>query len=151
MVNSPAMKREPVDYIQRTREQYDGLGYPAYEWVRIDEPPPFVPVPKPLTQSRVGLIGSGGIYCHGQVIPGIDTGDEDRFVFVPPGFAVEDLAKWPLVRAELKGDILLRIVQRIYRSPSVAERRRRDHRPYSKKPTPAQQKLKQAVAAGASS
>ena len=67
MVNSPAMKREPVDYIQRTREQYDGLGYPAYEWVRIDEPPPFVPVPKPLTQSRVGLIASGGIYCHGQV------------------------------------------------------------------------------------
>ena len=61
------MKRDPVDYMQRTREQYAGLGYPPYEWVHIEEDPPFVPIAKPLAQARVGLIASGGIYRRGQV------------------------------------------------------------------------------------
>ncbi|MCZ6710327.1 MAG: glycine/sarcosine/betaine reductase selenoprotein B family protein [Gammaproteobacteria bacterium] len=81
MVNSPVMKREPVDYIQRTREQYDGLGYPPYEWVRIDDPPPFIPVRKALTHSRVGLIASGGIYRHGQV--GFTYKDDISFRVIP--------------------------------------------------------------------
>ena len=61
------MESEPVDYIQRTREQYDGLGYAEYDWVRIEDDPPFVPISRPLADSRVGLIGSGGIYRRGQV------------------------------------------------------------------------------------
>ncbi|MEQ8861535.1 MAG: glycine/sarcosine/betaine reductase selenoprotein B family protein [Pseudomonadales bacterium] len=59
--------RPPVDYIQRTREQYDALGYPPYRWVYSDTPPPFVPLAKPLRQSRLGLIASGGIYRVGQI------------------------------------------------------------------------------------
>ena len=35
-----ARARPPVDYIQRTREQYDSLGYPPYEWVRNETPAP---------------------------------------------------------------------------------------------------------------
>lgn len=59
--------RPPVDYIERTREQYDALGYPPYRWVTNAGTPPWAPVRKPLAESRVGLIASGGIYVAGQV------------------------------------------------------------------------------------
>jgi len=60
-------QRPPVDYIERTREQYSALGYPPYHWVHSDTPPPFVPPQKPLSECRVGLIASGGIYRAGQI------------------------------------------------------------------------------------
>ena len=59
--------RPPVDYIQRTRDQYDALGYPPYNWVYESEPAAFTPLKKPLSDSRVGLICSGGIYALGQI------------------------------------------------------------------------------------
>ena len=59
--------REPVDYIQRTRDQYDALGYPPYGWVHNEGPPPFSTLRKPLAECRVGLIASGGIYRQGQI------------------------------------------------------------------------------------
>ena len=61
------MSRPPVDYIERTRAQYDALGYPPYQWVRNEGAPPFAPVSKPPAQSRIGLIASGGIYREGQI------------------------------------------------------------------------------------
>ncbi len=57
---------DAIDYIQRTKDQYDALGYPSYRWVHNDEPPPFTPLARPLAESRVGLIASGGIYQLGQ-------------------------------------------------------------------------------------
>lgn len=59
--------REPVDYIQRTQEQYDALGYPTYNWVYSDHEPGFAPLAKPLSECKLGLIASGGIYRHGQI------------------------------------------------------------------------------------
>ncbi len=59
--------RPPVDYIERTREQYNALGYPPYQWVESTTAPPWAPLPKKLSQCKVGLIGSGGIYQEGQV------------------------------------------------------------------------------------
>ena len=61
------MSRPPVDYIERTREQYGALGYPPYKWVHREDDPPFEPVSKPLAESRIGLIASGGIYRKGQI------------------------------------------------------------------------------------
>lgn len=58
---------EPVDYLERTREQYAALGYPPYRWVHHAAPPPFARLSKPLAECRVGLIASGGIYVKGQV------------------------------------------------------------------------------------
>lgn len=58
--------RPPVDYIERTREQYAALGYPPYNWVENTDQPPFTPLRKPLTDARVGLVASGGIYVAGQ-------------------------------------------------------------------------------------
>ena len=57
----------PVDYIERTRSQYDALGYPPYSWVHNPDTPPFTPLAKPLDRARVGLICSGGIYARGQI------------------------------------------------------------------------------------
>ena len=62
-----AVPDNPVDYIARTREQYDKLGYPPYRWVRNEDPPPFAPLAKPLSEAKVGLVASGGIYRAGQV------------------------------------------------------------------------------------
>ena len=59
--------RPPIDYIQRTAEQYAALGYPLYRWVHDETTPPWAPVRKPLAQSRLGLVASGGIYVSGQV------------------------------------------------------------------------------------
>ncbi len=63
----PHQDSTPVDYIARTREQYDALGYPAYACVHSAEPAAFTPLQKPLSQSKVGLIASGGIYQTGQI------------------------------------------------------------------------------------
>jgi len=60
------MTGEPIDYIQRTREQYDALGYPPYRWVFNEDEPPFTPLHRPLAESTVGLVASGGIYRVGQ-------------------------------------------------------------------------------------
>ena len=61
------MTSPPVDYIERTREQYGALGYPPYKWVHNEDEPPFEPVSKPLAESRIGLIASGGVYGRGQI------------------------------------------------------------------------------------
>ncbi len=61
------MVSEPIDYIERTRLQYEDLGYPPYRWVENITQPPFTPLKKPLSMSRVGLICSGGIYRSGQI------------------------------------------------------------------------------------
>jgi D-proline reductase (dithiol) PrdB len=62
-----ASTRPPVDYIERTRDQYSALGYGAYQWVQSTTAPPWADMTKPLAECRVGLIGSGGIYAAGQV------------------------------------------------------------------------------------
>ncbi len=59
--------RPPVDYIERTRDQYSALGYPPYQWVESRAAPAWAELAKPLSKCRVGLIGSGGIYQTGQV------------------------------------------------------------------------------------
>ncbi len=83
------MSRPYVDYIQRTREQYDGLGYPPYQWVHNDDEPPFQPLAKPLADCRVGLIASGGIYRHGQVA--FHFRDDFSFREIPSDTEVADL------------------------------------------------------------
>jgi D-proline reductase (dithiol) PrdB len=57
----------PVEYIPRIRDNYARLGYRPYNWVRHAEPPPWSPLPKPLSECRLGLAASGGIYRTGQV------------------------------------------------------------------------------------
>ena len=81
--------RPPVDYIERTREQYDALGYPAYQWVHSEEPPVFAPLDKPLSECRLGLIASGGIYTRGQIA--FHFKDDFSYREVSTDAATEDL------------------------------------------------------------
>jgi D-proline reductase (dithiol) PrdB len=58
---------EPVEYIPRIRDNYLRLGYKPYNWVVNAEPPPWTPLSRPLSQCRLGMAASGGIYVTGQV------------------------------------------------------------------------------------
>ncbi len=57
----------PVEYIARIRDNYARLGYKPYNWVVNATPAPWAPLSKPLSQCRLGLAASGGIYLSGQV------------------------------------------------------------------------------------
>ena len=57
----------PVAYIERLTRLYDHLGYPSYNWVRHEDEPPWAELRKPLSECRLGLVASGGIYVAGQV------------------------------------------------------------------------------------
>lgn len=57
----------PADYIDATRQLYDGLGYDAYRWAERPDPAPWVPIAKPLADCTVMLVGSGGVYRRGQI------------------------------------------------------------------------------------
>lgn len=72
----------PADYIDETRRLYDSLGYDSYRWAdRTDEAPALVPLRKPLSESRVMLVGSGGLYRHGQVA--FTTKDDTSIRLIP--------------------------------------------------------------------
>ncbi len=61
-----AGRQPPVRYIDRTREQYDALGYGSYTWVHEPDAPPWTPLRKPIAESRLGVVASGGVYAVGQ-------------------------------------------------------------------------------------
>src|SRR5262249_21330482 len=57
-----------VAYITRIRENYARLGYKPYAWVdNAQSRPPWTPLEKPLSECRLGLVASGGIYVSSQV------------------------------------------------------------------------------------
>ena len=60
-------REEPACYMTETRRLYDGLGYPPYRWVENLEPPALHRLDRPMSECRVGMIGSGGVYEVGQV------------------------------------------------------------------------------------
>ena len=57
----------PVDYIARTTDQYSALGFEPYQWAHRPDPSAWAPLDKPLSESTVLLVGSGGAYREGQV------------------------------------------------------------------------------------
>ena len=59
--------RPPIDQIALTRARYEALGYTPYQWVHNADTPPFAPLRKPVSESRLALIASGGVYVAGQV------------------------------------------------------------------------------------
>jgi len=82
----------PVQYITRIRENYARLGYKPYAWVdhrRPPSPPPWQPLAKPLAESRLGLVASGGIYASGQLA--FHWKDDTSFRAIPTTVATQDL------------------------------------------------------------
>jgi D-proline reductase (dithiol) PrdB len=81
--------QQSVEYIQRITDNYAKLGYKAYQWVKNAERPPWQPLQKPLSQCRVGLIASGGIYVTGQVA--FHFKDDASFREIPTDVRTSDL------------------------------------------------------------
>ena len=63
---TPKTQPLPFAYIDHTRSQYDGLGYPPYQWFEAETVPEMAAIPKPLRESRLGLISTAGTYIAGQ-------------------------------------------------------------------------------------
>ena len=55
-----------VEYMKSIAKRYSKLGYPVYQWYHAGEVPPFAPLEKPLSQSRVGVLSTSGAYVVGQ-------------------------------------------------------------------------------------
>ena len=79
----------PVEYIPRIEANYARLGYKPYRWARNAEPPPWTPLPRPLSQCRLGLVASGGIYVTGQVA--FHFRDDTSLREIPRDVATADL------------------------------------------------------------
>lgn len=79
----------PADYIGETKSLYDSLGYDSYRWAERAETAPFVPLAKPLSECRVTLIGSGGVYRSGQIA--FHTKDDTSIRVIPTGTETADL------------------------------------------------------------
>jgi D-proline reductase (dithiol) PrdB len=82
----------PIQYITRIRENYARLGYAPYAWVNHrtpPNPPPWQPPRKPLAESRLALVASGGIYASGQVA--FHWKDDTSFRAIPTTVRAADL------------------------------------------------------------
>jgi len=79
----------PVDYLELTRTTYERLGYDAYRWTHNADPVPLASVPRPLSECRVALIASGGIYRVGQVA--FTHKDDTSVRRIPTGVAIGEL------------------------------------------------------------
>jgi len=80
---------EPVDYIARIRDNYARLGYKPYNWVVNRGTAPWAPLRKPLSQCRLGLAASGGIYVAGQVA--FHHKDDTSLRDIPTGVGTREL------------------------------------------------------------
>jgi len=80
---------QTVEYITRITDNYAKLGYKPYQWVVNSDTPPWTPLRKPLSQCRLGLVASGGIYATGQVA--FHFKDDVSFRAIPTTVRTSDL------------------------------------------------------------
>ena len=78
-----------IDYIKRIEKLYSGLKYPVYRWAINEDTPPWTPLEKPLSDCRLGLIASGGIYVTGQ--EAFHYKDDASFRAIPTTVKAKDL------------------------------------------------------------
>lgn len=89
-MQDPPSELDVVDYIQVTADTYTSLGYGTYRWAdNRDVESEFVRVAKPLSESRVVLIASGGVYRSGDVAFGHK--DDTSFREVPVDTPTDEL------------------------------------------------------------
>ena len=78
-----------IEYMKKLSELYFHLGYPPYQWVCNEDPPPWQPLKKPLNQCLVALSASGGIYQVGQLA--FHFKDDDSFREIDKEVKTQDL------------------------------------------------------------
>jgi len=79
----------PADYIDATRRLYDSLGYDSYRWASRSETSAWAPIEKPLSECRITLIGSGGVYRSGQIA--FHTRDDTSIRVIPSDVPTSEL------------------------------------------------------------
>ncbi|MGI9410700.1 MAG: glycine/sarcosine/betaine reductase selenoprotein B family protein [Hyphomicrobiaceae bacterium] len=57
----------PVRYMEAITLRYQQLGYDPYRWFEADRAPAIAPLPKELSQCRLGMLTTSGAYVAGQV------------------------------------------------------------------------------------
>ncbi len=82
-------RQSPIRYIDRTRAQYEALGYGSYAWAHNPDDPPMATLPAPLSELRVGVIATGGVYAVGQTA--FTYKDDLTYRAIPSDIATEDL------------------------------------------------------------
>ena len=95
----------PADYINETKRLYDSLGYDSYRWAINEEQPAFVPLTKPLSEIKITLVGSGGLYRQGQVA--FHTKDDTSLRGIPTNTANDELrtAHFAYDQADARTDV----------------------------------------------
>lgn len=83
------LRQPPINYIERITAQYQALGYGTYEWVHSDTAPAQVAMNKPLAESRLGLVATGGVYVEGQTA--FSYKDDTSYRSIPNDVGVEAL------------------------------------------------------------
>ena len=83
------MSQPSVEYIKRITDNYAKLGYKSYQWVNNPDVPPWTPLQKPLSQCKLGLVASGGLYVTGQVA--FHFKDDTSFRAIPTTVKTTDL------------------------------------------------------------
>lgn len=78
-----------VEYIKSITERYEKLGYQPYQWFAADSAPPFTPLRKPISESRLGMLSTAGTYAVGQVA--YYYKDDTSFRSIPKDTPTEDL------------------------------------------------------------
>jgi len=89
MPTTTQRRQPPVDYIPRITAQYSGLGYGEYRWLESEDAPNWVPLSKPLSESKLGLICTGGIYVAGQTA--FHFKDDTSYRSIPTDVDTSDL------------------------------------------------------------
>jgi len=79
----------PVEYIPRTRELYSS--YAPYRWVVNTDTPPWTPLRKPIAQSKLAVMTSGGILYRDQ--PRFHREDAS-YRLIPKNATPDDLSVW---------------------------------------------------------
>lgn len=54
-----------IAYVDELNKSYQSQGFPEYRW-SVYESAPFIPMAKPLSESKVALVSSGGVSKAGQ-------------------------------------------------------------------------------------
>jgi len=78
-----------IEYMKLMNQLYTKMGYPAYQWVKNEDTPPWQPLRKPLSRSRVALLASGGIYATGQTA--FHFKDDTSYRAIPRNIRTGDL------------------------------------------------------------
>lgn len=78
-----------IEYMKLIGKLYSRLGYGSYSWVINEDMPPWQPLKKPLSECRLGLLASGGIYVTGQVA--FHYKDDTSIRAIPKAIRAEDL------------------------------------------------------------